>query len=366
MYCKENALRTIVRTFLPKTVVILLLAGFSFSLPAGGRDLPSFQELYQVLRSNLPGVTEQDLDRAAVQGLLAQFPSKVLLVSSQEAKADTKETPPLAKANTYDNAFAYLRVGLVAPGLPEQLLASFQALQRTNGLKGIVLDLRFAGGTDYAAAAAVANHFLAAERPLLDWGEGMVHSTPKSNAILLPIAVLVNQETTGAAEALAAILRETQVALIIGSKTAGAANIYTEHTLNGGQRVRVAASSVTLGSGKALSSEGVKPDIQVRTTLESERAYLEDAYVILPRPGENPAVAGAETNHTSAAGNRTPRRRINEAELVRMQREGLSPDFDPTTSAEPAPLPPQINDPALNRALDLLKGLAVVQQVRRG
>jgi len=36
------------------------------------------------------------------------------------------------------------------------------------------------------------------EQPLLNWGNGMVQSKEKSNAIALPVAVLVNRQTSGA------------------------------------------------------------------------------------------------------------------------------------------------------------------------
>src|SRR5438477_100862 len=80
----------------------------------------------------------------------------------------------------------------------------------------LVLDLRFADGRDYKAAANAADRFLSTEQPVLDWDEGTVRSTAKADAIKVPVAVLVNQETGGAAEALAAALRETDAAVLIG------------------------------------------------------------------------------------------------------------------------------------------------------
>src|SRR6185503_15236598 len=93
----------------------------------------------------------------------------------------------------------------------------------TNSLTGLVLDLRYAGGFDYSAAAATADLFVNAARPLLNWGNGVVSSQEKTNAIQVPVAVLVNGRTAGAAEALAAALRETGSGLILGGKTAGQA-----------------------------------------------------------------------------------------------------------------------------------------------
>src|SRR5256885_12274273 len=71
------------------------------------------------------------------------------------------------------------------------------------------------------AAANAADRFLSREQPLLDWEEGSAHSTAKADAINVPVTVLVNQQTAGAAEALAAALRETDAAVLIGARSAG-------------------------------------------------------------------------------------------------------------------------------------------------
>jgi hypothetical protein len=55
--------------------------------------------------------------------------------------------------------------------------------------------------------------------------------------------------------------------------------------------------------------------------------------------------------------------RFNEAELVREHREGRDRDTGETPRARaPEPERPVVSDPALARALDLLRGLAVVRQ----
>jgi hypothetical protein len=55
---------------------------------------------------------------------------------------------------------------------------------------------------------------------------------------------------------------------------------------------------------------------------------------------------------------------LNEAELVREHREGADLDAEPAAGREPEPEKPVVRDPVLARALDLLKGLAVVRHSR--
>jgi hypothetical protein len=97
---------------------------------------------------------------------------------------------------------------------------------------------------------------------------------------------------------------------------------------------------------------------------EDEKAYFGDAFKLPPR-AELFAGAGLSSTNPAAATNRAARRaRFNEAELVRERREGASVEPDSGVSREREPETPVVHDPALARALDLLKGLAVVHQSR--
>ena len=57
------------------------------------------------------------------------------------------------------------------------------------------------------------------------------------------------------------------------------------------------------------------------------------------------------------------RPRFNEADLVRERREGVS-EADLAALRERGPDTPLVSDPALARAVDLLKGLSLVRQPR--
>jgi hypothetical protein len=116
-----------------------------------------------------------------------------------------------------------------------------------------------------------------------------------------------------------------------------------------------------LGSGEPLGLDGLKPDIQVAVPPDDEKIYFADPYRLLAK--SLPFLHDPDgTNAVST--NRLGRHRINEAELVRMQKEGLNLEDDtapgPGRSAEP--VRQTIQDPVLARGLDLLKGLALIQR----
>lgn len=325
---------------------------------AAANASPDFREVYGLVRSNLAGADQEQLDEAAVNGLMRQFPGRVVIVDKEEALESRHAAGPLSKYSIFNGSFAYFRVTEVTPDLPQDLRHAWQELTATNKskIKGIALDLRFADGTDYTAAGAAADAFINAGEPLLEWPGGSIASTNKENAIPAPVVVLVNAKTRGASEAFAAILRAADRALTIGGKTAGQASIFKEFPLATGQKVRIATADVKLAGGPSLAG-GLTPDIPVDTTLAEDKAYMSDPYKQVRLAGSD---SDSQTNSMETVTN-APEPRFNEAELVREHRAGINPGEDLIgASSSLTNEPPSLADPSLSRALDVLKGLSVM------
>ena len=337
-------------------------AGSRAQTKAEDAQAPDFKEVYDLVRAHLAGMSEGQLNRTAVEALVSALGPRVSVVTNAAANT-AGEGALVSKSSVFEGDFLYVRVGRVGDGLAQAISAGCRKPETTNKLKGVVLDLRYAGGDDYAAAAATTDSFVKKEQPLLNWGNGVVRSKEKSDAIELPVAVLVNRQTAGAAEALAAAMREAGAGLILGGKTAGQAMVAQEFPLKNGDRLRIATAPIQLGDGSALSEQGLKPDIAVEVSPEEERAYYVDAFKVTDKT--NLLAGGGSSATSSGSGtNRVVRRpRFNEAELVRERREGVSEaDFTALKGREPDQ--PMVQDPALARALDLLRGLALVRQPR--
>jgi hypothetical protein len=334
---------------------LLLAAAAPLSaVPTNPPAAPELEQVRQLIRTHLTGSTDAELDRYALDGLLHGLRGKVKLLDPHR---NLVAAPHLDRHSVLEAGVAYLRVRTVALGLADEVATLYQALAATNQLKGLILDLRFAEGDDYLAATTVANLFVAEERDLLDWGRGLMKSTAKTNALAGPVAVLINNETAGAPEALAAVLRETGVGLLLGNATRGAAMTTKEFPLATGQRLRIASTPVKLPGDLTIPLSGVAPDIQVAVSVAEERSYLNDPYTILTAATNSPSSL-TSTNRV------TRRPRTNEADLVRARREGLNLADEPPSLRESEPEPILIRDPALARAVDLLKGLAVVRRPR--
>jgi carboxyl-terminal processing protease len=154
--------------------------------------------------------------------------------------------------------------------------------------------------------------------------------------------VLADRETVGGAEALAAVLRLYNKALIIGQPTAGRAVEYSDLPLPGGKILRVAVAEAVLPDGQSLFPDGVKPDLPVEMSIPEKRQIFQ----LSTDKGMAQFVYETERPH------------LNEAALL----AGTNPELDDaqrrTRSREKLPA----RDPVLQRALDLVTSLEIYQR----
>lgn len=328
---------------------------------------PEFREVYDLLRTHLAGVGEAELNQKAVEGLLQQFKSRAIMEGQGTVPGARVAAGELTATNVFADVYGYVRVGAVESGLKERMSQAVRTLRQTNGIKGLVIDLRFADGINHAEAGAVADLFVNEDKMLLSFGKTTVRSTGKKEAFGLPLMILVNGQTTGAAEALAGALRQSTSSMMIGAATAGRAYVYQEYTLSQGSKLLVADAPVVLGDGSGIPTSGLKPDLAVAVRSEDEQVYMSDPFKVIAKTRVGLSSAG-DTNLSGKAGatNRTARHRINEADLVRMQKEGGGGDTDEYVSGTGPVTPgrPVVGDPVLARALDLLKGLEVLRKTK--
>jgi hypothetical protein len=324
-----------------------MLAGIG---AVSAQNPPELAEVLGLVRTHLSGLTAEQLNSAAVESLIAQLGSRARLLEAYEEP----ETPaePIADSEVFDGRFAYVRLGKITGDVAPKLATTLAEFARTNTLQGCVLDLRFADGRDFGAAAHVAGLFVPEGKPVLDWGEGVFLAETNTNLFTQPVVALVNGQTRGAAEAVVAALRAAGVAVVIGKPTAGEASVYREFALTSGQRLRLATASVRTGDGETIAATGLQPDIAVKINPDVERAYLQDPFTVIHSRTNSPSGTNSITTSIRV------RRKVTEAELVR--EHARAPAIEPVPAQ--SELPPRIvYDPALARALDLLKGLTLMQ-----
>ena len=222
-----------------------------------------------------------------------KFIALVLFAASLAAtRCAAAEWPP---CSMFEGNVACVRTAT----LTEAWLAQVRQFQTTNRSAGLILDLRFADGEAATLDAAV-----------------KLFSAKK-----IPLMILVNGQTRGAAAELAS-------------------------------RLRVAKAGVVIGSGNAAA--GLAPDIAVAVGADEEKIYFANPFAVTMT--NNPAALSAKNDLRAFVDHMT------EAELVRRKIKDGEDESDDTTTPRPGPAQPVVRDPVLVRALDLLKALAVLKK----
>lgn len=134
----------------------------------------------------------------------------------------------------------------------DDLLASFE----TQSLKGLILDLRFAGAGNATIAASIADLFVD-DVPIVDIrGQkdvpGPRKGTKGSRLPRVPIACLINAETGLGGEIIASCLQDQRRAAIIGERTAGEGGVINYFPLDGGFFLRITTAHCFRPDGRPL------------------------------------------------------------------------------------------------------------------
>jgi len=165
---------------------------------------------------------------------------------------------------------------------------------------------------------------------------------PKFRGIFV---VLVDRNTAGNAEVIAAVLRTHVNALIIGQQTKGEAVEFAEFPLATGKLIRIAVAEVALPENVSVFPGGLKPDLPVDVPQETTDTLLKQE---LER-GVSEFVFETE------------RPRMNEAALV----AGTNPELDAIQAAQKAKAEkagPALRDAVLQRAVDFITTIAIYER----
>jgi hypothetical protein len=294
-------------------------------------------------------LSDAELKRATLQGLLLRLGAGVRLQGGTAATA--AEASPF-KYETIDNRIGYVRLGDANQAHVVELDNAIKAASEQK-LGALVLDLRATpAGTELESTAEVCRRFAPKGKVLFslkrrDAKEQIFTSKedPRYRGLLV---VLVDKDTAGSGEIIAAVLRSQVGAMLIGQQTEGRAAEFADVPL--GQRtLRVAIAEVTLPDKAPLFPGGVKPDLEVEVPHETTVAVLKQQL---------------ETGVASLI-NETERPRMNEAALV----AGTNPELEAAIAAQrnrgERPKAP-LRDAVLQRAVDFVTTVTIYEKGSRG
>jgi carboxyl-terminal processing protease len=165
------------------------------------------------------------------------------------------------------------------------------------GAKRLLLDLRYSALGPIDEGIAVANLFM--DKGLITYSQGQKsarqdHTASSSKAITkLPLVVLVNRGTAGAAEIAAGALLDSKRAELVGEPTYGDAAIRKAVTMDDGSAVILSVAKFYTPSGKAIQDVHVTPTVLQAETTAVVEADDDPANPGNPQPAQ-PAKPGQD------------------------------------------------------------------------
>jgi len=222
------------------------------------------------IRSLLDGPPGSNINVAVVRARRAE-PQKIVITR------DMVSVPPVADKMVEDGV-GYIQVDAFTKGKAQEIAAKVKALQREGGKK-LILDLRNCAEGDEDEGIAAANLFL--NHGTIAYLQGQKYPREAFNAdpskaiTNLPLVVLVNRGTAGAAEIVAAAILENARGDVVGDKTFGEGSVQKVIPLPDGSALILSVAKYYSPLGKAIQDTAVTPNVLVADS-DDDSAVPED------------------------------------------------------------------------------------------
>jgi len=304
-------------------------------------DESQIQKAIETLNTNY--LSPESLDnasrqRALLEGLLLRLGAGAALFPANGAAVQ----PFAFLAEILDGRIGYIRPGTMDAAALKQTDAALGNFA-DKSIPAVILDLRgISSGAEFDTAAEFARRFCPKGKILFT----IEKPNAKQERILTAdrdavfhgvLVVLTDSGTSGATEALAATLRANSGAMIVGTKTSGAAVEFAEFPIGGGKTIRLAVSRVSLPGTGPIFPAGVKPDIEIALPANTQRKIFE----LTKEKGVSQFVFDVE------------RPRMNEASLV----ANTNPEITGSPEEEESDVE-TLRDTILQRAVDLVTAIS--------
>ena len=254
------------------------------------------------------------------------------------------------KSRMLESGYGYVRLSQFQAHTAEDMQKAISALKKTAGgkLKGLVLDVRNNPGGVLNSAVAVSDAFL--KSGLIVYTEGRVkdsqlkfQATPDDVLDGTPMVVLVNGGSASASEIVAGALQDHRRAVIMGRQTFGKGSVQTIIPITERTAVKLTTAQYFTPSGRSIQAEGIRPDIELATVKVAKNEDGESRVREAELSGHL-----ANPNGKSGKGARKDKDKEKEKDKEKDVRALVEEDYE------------------LGEALNLLKGLSIIQSQKAG
>ena len=191
------------------------------------------------------------------------------------------------KSKRVDDQYGYLRITSFQENTAPSVVKHLADLYKAGPIKGLVLDLRndpggllnsaigvsgafLPGGTlvtstDGRVPDAKHKFFVAPEDYLRGSKDDFIRNLPV-DALKVPMVVLINGGSASASEIVAGALQDHKRAVIMGTTSFGKGSVQTIIPLPGNDAIKLTTARYFTPSGRSIQAKGIVPDITVEET----------------------------------------------------------------------------------------------------
>ena len=249
---------------------------------------------------SIEGQSTREMSLPEIRGLLAGAPGSSLNVAVVRArKAEPQKITitreivsiPSVSDKVMEDSVGYVKAETLTKGKAQEIASKVKALERS-GAKKILLDLRNCAEGDENEGIATANLFL--NHGTITYLQGQKYPREAFNAepskaiTALPLAVLVNKGTAGAAEVVAAAILENARGDVVGDKTFGDGSVQKTIDLPDGGALILSVAKYYSPSGKVIQDTAVTPNVVVADADDSIVTDDDDGAAAAPDQDEKP------------------------------------------------------------------------------
>jgi carboxyl-terminal processing protease len=224
------------------------------------------------------GLSTHDLSLAAVKNHLVGAPgSRLELTIIRTRKIEPQKitvvrdvvTLPAVTEQLVGDNVGIIKAQVLTKGKAAEVAERIKSLQK-KGAKKLVLDLRYNSEGDEEEGVALANLFLGKGNIGSLQGQKFEKVTyaadPQKKITDLPLVVLVNRGTAGAAELVAAAIQDNARGDVLGDKTFGEGSVQKLIEVPDGSALILSVAKYYTSNGKIIQDTGITPNILVASS----------------------------------------------------------------------------------------------------
>lgn len=172
----------------------------------------------------------------------------------------------------------YLAISTFSDTVATQVRESLNRLEESN-MSSLILDLRGNTGGYLSAATEIASMFLEKDKVIYflaekdETKEFRDETDEKKN---YPIVVIMNEGTASASEILAASLKDSYGATLLGEVSYGKGKVQQTKTLEDGSMVKYTTARWLRPNGECIDGIGLRPDVSVELYWEEGTTVVDD------------------------------------------------------------------------------------------